>query len=125
MKRFYFMLLLLCLFFSVLSCQNPPEEPSEDATLTIVEVSGNILGIDLTNDVPVKGVQFTLEGPKITEVRTTSRTEGFAPSFNEENGRVILLSLSGGEITMGKGLIAEILCDNGGSASLSEIMIAK
>jgi len=119
----------IVLFFSVLSCMNPPEdipeEPSEDAILKLVEVSGNILGIDLTNAVPVKGVQFTLEGPKITEVRTTSRTEGFSPSFNEENGRVILVSLSGGEITTGKGLIAEILCDNGGSASLSEIKIAK
>jgi len=129
MKRLYFVSLLLYLFFSVLSCMNPPEdipeEPSEDAILKLVEVSGNILGIDLTNDVPVKGVQFTLEGPKITEVRTTSRTEGFSPSFNEENGRVILLSLSGGEITTGKGLIAEILFDNGGSASLSEIKIVK
>ena len=129
MKRFYFIPLLLYLFFSVSSCMNPPEdipeEPGGDATLTLVEVSGNILGIDLTNDVPVKGMQFTIEGPKITEVRTTSRTEGFSPSFNEENGKVILISLSGGEITPGNGLIAEILHDNGGSASLSEIKIVR
>ena len=125
MKRIYFIPLLLYLFFSISSCMNPPEEPSEDAILKLVEVSGNILGIDLTNDVPVQGVQFTLEGPKITEVRTTSRTEGFSPSFNEENGRVILISLSGSKITTGKGLIAEILCDDGGSASLSEIKIVE
>ena len=125
MKKLFFIPLILFLLLSELSCQNPPNEPGEDATLKIVEVSGNILGIDLTNDVPVRGVQFTLEGPKITDVRTTSRTEGFSPSFNEENGRVILVSLSGGEIATGKGLIAEILCDNGGSASLSEIKIVK
>lgn len=129
MKRLYLIPLLLYLFFSVSSCMNPPEdipeEPSEDAILKLVEVSGNILGIDLTNNVPVRGVQFTLEGVKITEIRTTSRTEGFLASFNEDNGKVILASLSGGEIPTGKGLIAEILCDNGGSASLSEIKIVK
>lgn len=129
MRRLYFIPLLLYLSFSVLSCMSPPEdipeEPSDDAILKLVEVSGNILGLDLTNDVPVQGVQFTLEGPKITDVHTTSRTEGFSPSFNEENGRVILVSLSGGKITTGKGLIAEILHDNSGSASLSEIKIAK
>ncbi len=130
MKRLYFIPLLLYLFFSVLGCMNPPEdilpeEPGGDAILKLVDVSGNILGIDLTNDVPVRGAQFTLGGVKINEVRTTSRTEGFSASFNEENGRVILISLSGGEITPGNGLIAEILHDNGGSASLSEIKIVK
>ena len=129
MKRLYFIPLLLYLFFSLLSCTNPPEdipeEPGEDASLKLVEVSGNILGIDLTNNVPVKGVQFTLEGVKITEIRTTSRTEAFSPNFNEENGKVIMISLSGDEIPPGKGLIAEISHDNGGSASLSEITIVK
>ena len=135
MKRFYFIPLLLCLFFSIFSCMNPPEdieeviteEPSEYATLTLLEVSGNTLGIDLTNDIPVRGVQFTLEGPEIIDVLTTSRTEEFSPSFNEENGTVILVSLSGDEIAAGKGLIAEILYDDdgGGSASLSEIKIVE
>ena len=82
MRRLYFIPLILYLSFSVLSCMNPPEdieeemvedgedcieeeipeEPGEDATLilNLVEVSENILGIDLTNDVPVRGVQFTL-----------------------------------------------------------------
>ena len=127
MKKLFFIPLILFLLLSELSCMNPdiPEEPDEDAILKLVEVSGNILGIDLTNDVPVQGVQFTLEGPKITEGHTTSRTEGFLLSFNEENGKVILLSLSGGKIATGKGLIAEILHDNSGSASLSEIKIVK
>jgi hypothetical protein len=104
-----------------------PEEPVEYAILTLLEVSGNTLGIDLTNDVPVRGVQFTLEGVEIIDVLTTSRTEGFSPSFNEENGRVVLLSLSGDGIAAGNGLIAEILYDDdgGGSASLSEIKIVE
>jgi hypothetical protein len=130
MKRLYFIPLLMCLFFSVLSCMNPPEdipeEPGEDAILTLLEVSENTLGIDLTNDIPVRGVQFTLEGPEIIDVLTTSRTEEFSPSFNEENGTVILISLSGDEIAAGKGLIAEIIYDDGGgSASLSEIKIVE
>ena len=129
MKRFYFTPLLLCLFFSVFSCMNPPveipEEPGEDAILKLVEVSENTLGIDLTNDVPVRGVQFTLEGVNVIEIRTTSRTEGFFARVNEENGTVVLVSLSGKNISPGKGLIAEILHDNGGSASLSEIKIVK
>ena len=134
MKRLYFIPLMLCLFFSVLSCMNHPEvidegipeEPGEYATLTLLEVSGDTLGIDLKNDVPVRGVQFTLEGPEIIDVLTTSRTEEFSPSFNEENGTVILVSLSGDKIAAGKGLIAEILYDDGGgSASLSEIKIVE
>ena len=129
MKRLYFIPLMLCLFFSVFSCMNPPEEipeePGEDAILTLVEVSEDMLGIDLKNDVSVRGVQFTLEGPEIIDVLTTSRTEEYSPSFNEENGRVVLLSLSGDEIAAGNGLIAEILYDDGGSASLSEIKIVK
>ena len=130
MKRLYFIPLLLYLFFSVLGCMNPPEdilpeEPGGDEILKLVDVSGNILGIDLTNDVPVRGAQFTLGGVEINEVRTTSRTEGFSASFNEENGTVILVSLSGDKIAAGKGLIAEILHDNGGSASLSEIKIVR
>jgi len=130
MKRFYFLPLMLCLLFSVSNCMNPPEdvpeEPGEYATITLLEVSGDTLGIDLTNDVPIRGVQFALEGPEIIDVLTTSRTEEFSPSFNAENGTVILVSLSGDEIAAGKGLIAEILYDDDGdSASLSEIKIVE
>ena len=130
MRRSYFIPLLLYLSFGVLSCMNPPEdtpeEPSEDAILKLVEVSGNILGIDLTNDVPVRGVQFTLEGPEITDVLTTSRTEGFFAQFNKENGKVIMLSLVGDSINPGMGPIAEIVCDHTDSAaSLSGVKIVE
>ena len=129
MKRLYFIPLLLYLFFSLLSCTNPPEdipeEPGEDASLKLVEVSGNILGIDLTNNVPVKGVQFIIEGVKVNEVRITSRTEGFLAEFNEKNGKVILLSLSGNKIDQGTGPIVEIICDEGDSARLSGVKIVK
>ena len=144
MKEFYLILLILCLFLSGPGCKKSKEEAKttvdkkvekasqtptvrkdEESTLKIVTSSDNAVGVDLTNKVPVKGVQFTIEGVKVNEVRTTSRTEGFSASFNKENGRVILVSLSGGEITTGNGLIAAILCVGGGSASLSEIKIVK
>jgi len=98
---------------------------SEEANLKIVDGTGNTVGIDLTNNVSVRGVQFTLEGVKMTEVRTTSRTAGFLADFNKESGIVILVSTSGNEIAPGRGLIAEIICDKGGSASLSGIKIGK
>ena len=152
MKRLYFIPLIIYLSFSVLSCMNPPEgipedteeelvedeeggieedgeeEPGEDAILilNLVEVSESILGIDLTNDVPVRGVQFTLEGPEITDVLTTSRTEGFFAQFNKENGKVIMLSLVGDSINPGMGPIAEIVCDHTDSAaSLSGVKIVE
>ena len=100
------------------------DAPGEKVSLKIGAVSGNSVGIDLTNGVPVRGVQFTVEGVKATEVRTTSRTAGFIAKFNEKNGRVIMVSSSGGAITPGKGAIAEIICDNPKSARLSEIKIA-
>jgi len=100
-------------------------EKDEESTLKIVASSGNTVGVDLTNKVPVKGVQFTIEGVKVTEVRTTSRTEGFLAEFNEKNGRVILLSFSGDKIDQGTGPIAEIICGEGASARLSGIKIVK
>ena len=148
MKKIYLIPLLLCLFLSVSSCKKSQEEPktkvekevekkvekkledsrkvkSEDATLKIVAGSGNVFGIDLTNKIPIRGVQFTLEGAKMTDVRTTSRTTGFLASFNAESGIVILLSASGDKIAPGTGLIVEIICDKSSSASLSEIKIGK
>ena len=148
MKEIYLIPLLLCLFLSVSSCKKSQEKlktkvekkveikvkkkledsrrvKSEDATLKIVKGSGNIVGINLTNNVPIRGVQFTLEEVKMTDVRTTSRTAGFLAKFNEESGIVILVSTSGDKIAPGTGLIAEITCDKSGSASLSEIKIGK
>ena len=94
-----------------------------NATLKVVAGSGNAVGIDLTNSGPVRGVQFTLEGAKITEVRTTSRTPGYLSKFNGENGKVILVSTSGDTIAPGTGPIAEIVCDKKSSVSLTGIII--
>ena len=140
MKRFYIIPLVLCIFLVAPSCKKPQEAPStkvekkaqdalevdsKDATLKIVAGSGNVLGIDLTNNVPIGGVQFTIEGVKLTDVRTTSRTAGFLAEFNNESGMVIMVSTSGDKIAPGTGLIAEIISDKGGSANLSGIQIAK
>ena len=103
--------------------QTATARESVDATLKVVAGSGNVVGIDLTNSGPVRGVQFTLEGAKITEVRTTSRTPGFLSKFNGENGKVILVSASGDKIAQGTGLIAEIVCDKKSSVSLTGIIV--
>ena len=144
MKEFYLILLILCLFLSGPGCKKSKEEAKttvdkkvekasqtptvrkdEESTLKIVTSSDNAVGVDLTNKVPVKGVQFTIEGVKVNEVRTTSRTEGFLAEFNEKNGKVILLSLSGNKIGQGNGPILEIICDKADSARLSGIKIVK
>ena len=105
--------------------QTPTIEKSGESNLKIVASSDNVVGVDLTNQVPVKGVQFTIEGVKVHEVRTTSRAEGFLAEFNEKNGKVILLSLSGNKIDQGTGLILEIVCDGADSARLSGVTIVK
>jgi hypothetical protein len=144
MKKLCLFSLILCLFLGVPSCKKNKDEQkttmkekvekkaqdsrmveSKDATLKIVEGAGNTVGIDLANNVPVRGVQFAIEGVQMTEVRTTSRTAGFLADFNKESGIVIMASTSGDNIAPGTGLIAEIICDKGGSASLSGIKIAK
>jgi hypothetical protein len=98
---------------------------SEDkVSLTIGASSGNMFSIDLTNGVPVRGLQFTIEGVKITEIQTTARAAGFITKFNEKNGAVILVSSSGDSIAPGKGPVAEVVCDKPGSATLSGVKIA-
>ena len=144
MGKFYLILLIICLFLSGPGCNNSEEEAKTtvekkvekvsqtptvekggESNLKIVASSDNVVGVDLTNKVPVKGVQFTIEGVKVDEVRTTSRAEGFLAEFNEKNGKVILLSLSGNKIDQGTGLILEIVCDEAGSARLSGVTIVK
>ncbi len=144
MKKFYIIPLMLCFFLVAPSCKKAQEEQkttvkekvekkaqdsrmaeSKDATLKIVECSGDTIGIELMNNIPVGGVQFTIEGVKMTEIRTTSRTTGFLADFNKESGIVIIVSTSGDKIAPGTGLIAEIVSDKGGSANLSGIKIAK
>jgi delta 1-pyrroline-5-carboxylate dehydrogenase len=98
---------------------------SEDAVLKIVAGTGNTLGIELTNGIPIRGVQFTVEGAHMNEIRTTARSKGFLADFNKEAGKVIILSASGDKIASGSGLIAELVCDKIDSASLSEIKMVK
>lgn len=105
--------------------EDQPEEPQQDISLQLVDIAEDMVGIDLTNTVPVRGVQFTIEGVELADVLTTSRSEDFMVSFNEENGRVLIVSLAGDEIAPGEGLIAEILFDGSGPARLSEIVIAE
>jgi len=144
MKKLCFSALILGLLLCGLGCKKAKEEQkipvkekvgektqdtrmvgSKDAKLRIVADSGNVLDIDLTNNVPVRGVQFTIEGVKMTEVRTTSRTAGFLADFNKESGIVVMLSTSGDKIAPGTGPIAEVIYDNCGSARLSGIKISK
>jgi len=97
----------------------------EDATLKIVGGSETTLGIELTNSVPIRGVQFTLQGADMSEIRTTARSKDFLADFNKEAGKVVILSVSGDKIASGSGLIAELVCNKIDSASLSEIKIVK
>ena len=98
---------------------------SEDATLKIVPVSETTLGLELTNSVPIGGMQFTLQGADISEIRTTARSKDFLADFNKEAGKVVILSASGDKIAAGSGLIAELVCDTIDSAILSEIKLVK
>jgi len=93
--------------------------------LTVKALKDNIVGINLANNVPVRGVQFTIKGVKMTEILTTSRTKGFLAKFNQETGKVIILSTTRDEIALGKGLIVKIIGDKDKATpvSLSEVMI--
>ena len=84
-------------------------QPGKVATLTVKKGKGNIVRIDLVNSVPVRGVQFTITGIAMTEVKTTSRTTGFLAKFNEKAGIVIIVSTTGDEIAPGSGAIVEIV----------------
>jgi hypothetical protein len=152
MKYFCFILVFSSLVLNGLSCKQAKEEaipkieetsakkvekqPQEElvnrmrvedknAKLTLITVSDTSLGINLENKIPIRGVQFTIKGTKITDVKTTGRTKGFLPKFNEETGMVMLINMSVGQIEVGNGSIAEVVCDKTDSASLSEIKLAK
>ena len=101
-------------------------QSEKKATLKVKTGSGDQIGIDLTNSVPVRGVQFTVSGVKMTEVRTTSRTAGFLAKFNDETGVVIIVSTAADEIAPGEGLIAEIIGKKvpGSDISLSGVKLA-
>ena len=95
------------------------ETDTQEITITLGNATcspGSISGpveVILKNDVPVRGVQFTIRDKDgfltLEEARTTERTEGFFVNFNEENGTVVLVSLSGNNISPGTGPILELL----------------
>ena len=101
----------------------PSPSQGGEPSLSVVAASKDLATITLQNEISVQGVQFELTGVKITEVRTTDRTKGFLAKFNEQNGRVILLSTTGDKIGPGAGAVAEIVCDKPGSAVLSGVQI--
>ena len=105
--------------------QNSMKLDSEDAKLKIVPGGENIVGIELENKVPIRGVQFLLKDVKITEIRTTARTKGYLAKFNEATGIIILVDMSGKKIPPGTGPIAEVVCDKAGSARLLDIKLAR
>lgn len=85
----------------------------------------NYVFIELANTCPVRGVQFTVTGCSISEVQTTGRAEGFFAKYNEHNGTVVLVSLSGDKISPGKGDVAVLVFDGEcWTASLSDIKIS-
>jgi hypothetical protein len=96
----------------------------ESAHLTIGARSVTTVNIDLTNSVTVRGIQFTVEGVKMTEARTTDRTKGFLAKFNAVNGVVIMVSTSNDSISPGKGTIVEVVCDKPDAARLTGVKIA-
>lgn len=148
MKVLSLITMVLCLLLGASSCKKSQEQPkaktvkkvektvreksqvpmaveSGEATIKIVGGSGNVLSIGLTNKVPIRVVQFTIEGVQVREVRTTSRTTGFQADLNKKSGKVVMLSLSGDKISSGTGMIAEVVCDKKDAASLSGIKIIK
>ena len=95
----------------------------EKIPLTIVKSTKTSAHVEMNNSMPVRGVQFTLDGTKIVEVRTTPRTTGFLIKFNEKNGMVLLVSAAADTIAPGKGAIAEVICDTPGAARLSGVKV--
>ena len=96
------------------------------ATLSLKAVADNKIKLELVNSVPVRGIQCTIRGVRLREVRTTTRTAGFFAKFNEETGIVIIVSTAGDEIAPGKGPVAEVIGEKipGEEPSLSQVMLA-
>ena len=94
-----------------------------EPSLKIIAGPQGIATIELENERPVRAIQFALTGVTITEMRATDRTRGFLMKFNEQNGKAIILSTSGDEISPGKGAVAEIVYEKEGSPTLAEMKI--
>jgi hypothetical protein len=109
--------------FFVMSISSLSQAGEPTLSVEAASTSKQIATVKLENEIPVMGMQFTLTGAKITEIRTTDRTKSFLAKFNEQNGKVIILSTTGDRVAPGKGAVAEIVCDKPGSAVLSEVKI--
>ena len=97
-----------------------------EASLGIVKGSGDSLNVEMGNDIPVLGVEFTLTGlPDVTtvkKIKTTWRSRRFMAQFNDlgEKGlKIILVSLRGDSIPPGDGPIARIICQDLGSGNIN------
>ena len=90
-----------------------------EPSLSVLAGGKGFVTVELVNETPVRAVQFDLTGAKITQVRTTDRSKGFLAKFNEQNGKVILLSTTGDKIVPGKGAVLEVVCDKPDAAALS------
>jgi hypothetical protein len=94
-----------------------------EPALSVMAGTKDFATVELVNESPVRAVQFDLTGVKITQVRTTDRAKGFLTKFNEQNGKVILLSTAADVIAPGKGAVLEVVCDKPGAAVLSGVRI--
>ena len=99
------------------------KEKTTEPSLGLKAGDKNTVKLELRSDIPVRALQFSVSGAKITEVRTTGRAKGFFSKFNEKNGMVIILSTAGEEIAPGKGEVAEIVCDKPATAKLADVKI--
>jgi len=99
------------------------KENATEPSLGLKAGDKNTAKLELRSDIPVRALQFSVSGAKITEVRTTGRAKGFFSKFNEKNGMVIILSTAGEEIAPGKGEVAEIVCDKPATAKLADVKI--
>ena len=86
--------------------------------------SGNIISIDLSNALAVRGLQFIItDAPNVLtakQIKTTSRTTGFTIAFNDQGDKGILVSLysvSKAAISAGQGPILQISYDISSQAS--------
>jgi hypothetical protein len=118
-------LLVAAALLVFLSLQAAGAAEKKDASPLSIAPGANkaIATVALQNDVPIRGVQFTVEGALMTEVRTTQRTGGFIVKFNEKNGKVLIVSASGDDIAPGKGPIADIVCDKPDKAKLLNVKV--
>ena len=85
---------------------------ANDVTLKVIKKWGKKVIIEMENETPVLGLEFTLtdlpDVAKVKKIKTTLRTKGFLAQFNDMNEKgvkVVLVSLRGKAILPGNGPI--------------------